>query len=827
MEAKLLGAAFSPSSALATPRSQHPLTLLPIKPPLPFDFPLPVMAFWQFGLLLPALVFFWVFISWNFDLGETVFRKCHKEFSCGFRVQVGRLVLRSILFPGRLARRERVDETQSYTLEGIRNSLIRQEDSIIFSLVERAQLCYNAETYDPDAFAMDGFHGSLVEYMVKGTEKLHAKVGRYKSPDEHPFFPNDLPEPLLPPMEYPQESPPRLVKKGDDGNYGSAASCDTICLQALSKRIHYGKFVAEAKFRASPDVYKAAIRAQDAAQIMDLLTYPAVEEAITKRVEMKTRKYGQEVNMNEVGGNSEPVYKINPTIVPELYGDWIMPLTKQVQKKLSLNVPYDGRIIVMAISSISLQFPPMATALSSISPPAPAPHYTFASWKAHKPPPSFWTTKPFVRPVVHSIQIQSPFSAPCSSNGAAAAAAVEDGRQSGDLPISIDVLKRFIDLNLGIWIGSFHQFDSNGNLLHKISTKLSASSYGEAELTSLIQSLLKSVKSSFGSRRSEPTKGNIYTNPFVENKSCLILLVLVVLFWNIMDSNILCENFESATYLQVYIKQPPLSTSDPEDESEWFEYKIKETNMFTVDKYQQIGFFPEEKAFALRYQTAGMLETVIRQGVLGEDDTGEESPRNLKLPSRRPAIVCENCLYSLEKDARVRAFHIMDPQGILNATCIPGRKRKGSDCSSFLTILRMAPHLGTWKGHSITKRSGVYGATIAEADTIAILEMNEDGQLIQDIRSTSGGSDVTTSVHWMGSISNNLVTFDGGFQLTLLPGGIYMGCPSDVAKSVQESKSFHLEFCWLESPGTRQRLVRTYDVEGLAVSSTYFLETKQ
>lgn len=53
-----------------------------------------------------------------------------------------------------------------------------------------------------------------------------------------------------------------------------------------------------------------------------------------------------------------------------------------------------------------------------------------------------------------------------------------------------------------------------------------------------------------------------------------------------------------------------------------------------------------------------------------------------------------------------------------------------------------------------------------------------------------------------------------------------MGCPCDVAKSVAESKSFHLEFCWLETPHKRQRLVRTYDVEGLAVSSTYFSETK-
>lgn len=114
--------------------------------------------------------------------------------------------------------------------------------------------------------------------------------------------------------------------------------------------------------------------------------------------------------------------------------------------------------------------------------------------------------------------------------------------------------------------------------------------------------------------------------------------------------------------LSLYIKQPTSSTSISgyeDEEPEWAEYKIKESNMFTVDKYQQvspsnalnrkielwclfmisisfliptvislqIGFFPKEKAFALRYQTAGMLENVLRQGVLGEDDTGEESPR--------------------------------------------------------------------------------------------------------------------------------------------------------------------------------------------------------
>ncbi|KAE9449307.1 hypothetical protein C3L33_18790, partial [Rhododendron williamsianum] len=239
----------------------------------------------------------------------------------------------------RLPKEKRIDESTTYTLDGIRHSLIRQEDSIIYGLLERAQYCFNAETYDPNAFFMAGFQGSLVDFMVKETEKLHARV-------------YDLPEPMLPPLQYPQvlhpiadsininkevwnvyfrDVLPRLVKEGDDGNCGSVAVCDTICLQALSKRIHYGKFVAEAKFRASPDAYEAAIRAQDKARLMDLLTYPIVEEAIKRRVEMKAKTYGQELTVNVEEEGSEPVYKIKPILVADLYGDWIMPLTKKVQ----------------------------------------------------------------------------------------------------------------------------------------------------------------------------------------------------------------------------------------------------------------------------------------------------------------------------------------------------------------------------------------------------------------------------------------------------------------------------------------------------------------
>lgn len=50
---------------------------------------------------------------------------------------------------------------------------------------------------------------------------------------------------------------------------------------------------------------------------------------------------------------------------------------------------------------------------------------------------------------------------------------------------------------------------------------------------------------------------------------------------------------ELGDFYRLYIKQAPSRTSieGHESEPEWEEYKIKETNMFTVDKYQQVNLF--------------------------------------------------------------------------------------------------------------------------------------------------------------------------------------------------------------------------------------------
>lgn len=44
----------------------------------------------------------------------------------------------------------------------------------------------------------------MVLLLVSDLFYFVRQMGRYRSPDEHPFFPDDLPEPMLPPLQYPQ-----------------------------------------------------------------------------------------------------------------------------------------------------------------------------------------------------------------------------------------------------------------------------------------------------------------------------------------------------------------------------------------------------------------------------------------------------------------------------------------------------------------------------------------------------------------------------------------------------------------------------------------------
>lgn len=149
-----------------------------------------------------------------------------------------------------------------------------------------------------------------------------------------------LEEPILQPLEYPRilhendvcvndvikeryisEVLPAVCPKfgrEDRGetqeNYGSAATCDVAVLQALSRRIHFGKFVAESKFQKDPETFVRLIKAEDRAGIDAAITNSAVELKVLERLGLKAKTYGTDPALPDENGP-----KINIDAVVAMY----------------------------------------------------------------------------------------------------------------------------------------------------------------------------------------------------------------------------------------------------------------------------------------------------------------------------------------------------------------------------------------------------------------------------------------------------------------------------------------------------------------------------
>lgn len=200
--------------------------------------------------------------------------------------------------------------------------------------------------YEPGGVAIPGSQLSLMDYLLREQERLQSRVRRFQSPDEYPFFPDALETPILQPLEYPKILHPNDVnvnhtikdryireilpdvcpppaREGSQGetqeNYGSASTCDVNCLQALSRRIHFGKFVAESKFRKEPERFVRMIKANDRKGIDEAITNTVVEEKVLERLSLKAKTYGTDPAFADESGpkiNDESVvamYRVCPT----------------------------------------------------------------------------------------------------------------------------------------------------------------------------------------------------------------------------------------------------------------------------------------------------------------------------------------------------------------------------------------------------------------------------------------------------------------------------------------------------------------------------------
>ena len=245
------------------------------------------------------------------------------------------------------------DATKALSLPHIRYQLIRLEDSVIYYIIERAQFPLNATIYKPGAIPIPGSTLSFSDWVLREQEILQSRIRRFQSPDEYPFFPDAMQPLILPPLEYPkilwdndvnvnQELKRRYVEQILPGccmkpsraersveaqeNYGSAATADVNCLQSLSRRIHYGKFVAESKFQSDPETFVRLIKAEDRKGIDEAITDAKVEKKVLERLRMKAEMYGSDPNLNP-----DAPRKVDAEVVVAMYKDHIIPLTKVVE----------------------------------------------------------------------------------------------------------------------------------------------------------------------------------------------------------------------------------------------------------------------------------------------------------------------------------------------------------------------------------------------------------------------------------------------------------------------------------------------------------------
>ncbi|SPO05863.1 probable chorismate mutase [Cephalotrichum gorgonifer] len=247
------------------------------------------------------------------------------------------------------------DATKALDLARIRAQLIRLEDTIIMHLIERVQFPLNKTIYTPGAINIPDTNLSFMDWYLREQERIQSRIRRYESPDEYPFFPDALESAILPPVDYPHILHPNDVTvndkiktfyterflpavcpdfggRGDRGasaeNYGSTATCDIACLQAISRRIHFGKFVAESKFRHEEDKYTKMIQDGDRDGIGSAIVNAAVEKQVLARLRSKAESYGRDpVAMND----TESLPKINVDAVVAMYEDFVIPLTKEVE----------------------------------------------------------------------------------------------------------------------------------------------------------------------------------------------------------------------------------------------------------------------------------------------------------------------------------------------------------------------------------------------------------------------------------------------------------------------------------------------------------------
>jgi len=225
-------------------------------------------------------------------------------------------------------------------LEEARKFLQLMEDEIITALFKRAHYMRNDAVYREDGIEVPGFDGSYLDFLLSGTEKLHALAGRFEDAGEVPFtdaarternasrdhssFPMGPSEINMNSVIFDayMDALADICADGDDGEYGWSALADIEALSSISTRVHRGGIlVADVKYLQDPAKYSMCVALGNQQEIMDCITNGAQEENVLARVSAKGERYG-----------------LDPRFIGNFYRDFIIKATKgaEVQRMFEI-----------------------------------------------------------------------------------------------------------------------------------------------------------------------------------------------------------------------------------------------------------------------------------------------------------------------------------------------------------------------------------------------------------------------------------------------------------------------------------------------------------
>jgi len=180
-------------------------------------------------------------------------------------------------------------------------------NEIVISLKKRLRFPHNPEIYAPGLVAARP-DLSLLMYELGQMERVHAELGRYSYSDQESF--TDVsrtqlvirrPAPPSPICNVPTGLADDVIgwylgwiagscRPGSDSDaYGETVTADVTALMNLLERITLGKFVAEYKYKESPEMFRQT--GGDQESIRGMITHPEREKQVLEMAERLAAHY--------------------------------------------------------------------------------------------------------------------------------------------------------------------------------------------------------------------------------------------------------------------------------------------------------------------------------------------------------------------------------------------------------------------------------------------------------------------------------------------------------------------------------------------------------